>query len=147
MKFLLKLSIAAPLLLLAGCATSIAPQIDQGGFLKPNDYLALQNTISHLPSHPTVSDKPWSPTWIYYAEGVRFDKYDTITIPDLEQPAPRKNELLKEIPDAIQKELLDRKLFSRVLRASPHNGLALIGSLTREKGRISSAFTFCYGYG
>jgi hypothetical protein len=138
MKALLSLTIAGLLMLLVGCATSLPAKVDQGGFLKPNDYAALQDTISHLPPHPTgylkdLADKPWSPTWIYYAENVRFDNYDTISIPDLEQPAHVKSDLVKEIPDAIQKQLLDRKLFQRVLRESPNSGLALIGSLTREK--------------
>lgn len=88
MNVLLKLSVTVLLVLLVGCAAKIAPRIDRGGFLNPDDYVALQNGISHLPSHPTgylgdLADKPWSPTWIYYAENVNFQKFDSISIPDL----------------------------------------------------------------
>lgn len=46
---------------------------------------------------------------------------------------PGDNILLMEIPDAIQKELMDRNLFEKIYRENSHGGLVLVGSLTRVK--------------
>ncbi len=148
MKILLKLSIFVLLVFLTGCAAKIVPRIDQGGFLKPDDYVELQNAINHLPPHPTgylgdLADKPWSPTWVYYAEKVNFQKFDSISIPDLKAQNLGDVSLLKEIPDTIKKELADKKLFDKIFRENPHGGLALVGSLTRKKdGSIAKSVLF-----
>lgn len=124
------LSIIALLVFLSGCATNLAPRIDQGGFLKQEDYTALQKAMSHLPVHPTgylgdLADMPWSPTWVYYAENINLARFDLITIPDLKLQVHGDNNLAKEIPDELQEELIDKKLFHKVLREEIQaNGLA-----------------------
>ncbi len=125
-------------MLCLGCQTKMPAKIDQGGFLRPADYTKLQQVASQLPPRPS---KTWSPLWVYYVEsGQSFKQFQSITIPDLEMPVPEKNELLKDIPDAIRGKLLDKKLFREVIRAKPHGGLALVGSLTRErKGSVAAA--------
>lgn len=115
------------------CSSCTPAKVDHGGFLQPTDYTNLQQVASQLPEKSKMAGT-WSPMWVYYVDqGQSLAQFQSITIPDLESPIPTQKELLKEIPDAIRRELLNKKLFREVLRTKSHGGLALVGSLTREK--------------
>jgi len=104
--------------------------------LQPQDYAQLQRVAAARPidwprSWAERPDRIPSPKWIYYTlQGEELRRFDTVAIPDLEVAVSKARGMAKEIPDAIAKELVARKIFREALRQDRNGGLVLAGGMT-----------------